>query len=435
MGGRRTILGLSIRLLHLWGLRRSHVVGAACATAALALLAAGRPNASRRTNAASIEQTPLERHARALLALRANSAGPSIVDVSLAPSSDGFTATWVRARSDGRSVVECAALARDGSVRSEPVALSSSSFAMRPTVARAGDRAVVAWIDAVPPERPLLVPFWAVLDERCRVVLSPRPIGFVARFNFSVSIAVQGASVAFVSRTFSREAITDFVVRSLSGEALVEADVLSSSLGLWAGVAPLGGGEWLVAHDDLDEERMRSAIHLRRVSARGAVLSDRVLRRADGAMEFVRVRADERGTVVYWGEDGWGFARRYNPFLSVIRAGNAGSPVALGPRRTASHPDIACNDTGCTSAWIGVGSGEDDRPQWLTERYTIDGQRARGPFALAGDAKVSLHSAPAIAATASGDAFLTLAPTRDGLRAQRLDAEGRPQGAPRELSL
>lgn len=355
MGGRQTILGLSIRLAQLWGLRRSHVVGAACATVALALLASNRPARPRAVQAASIEQTPLERHARALIAQRANSAGLAVVDVALAPSSDGFTATWVRARSDGRAALECAALARDGSLRAEPVALSTSTFAMHPTVERAGDRVVIAWIQAVPPDRPQLVPFWAVLEERCGVALSPRPIGFVSRFNFSVSVAIQGESVAFVSRTFSREASTDFVVRSLSGEALVEADVLSSSRGLWAGVAPLGTGEWLVAHDDIDEERMRSAIHLRRVSARGAVLDDRVARRAEGFMEFVRVRSDARATVVYWGEDGSGFSRRYNPFLSVIRAGNAGAPAALGPRRTASHMDMACNDTGCTSAWVGVG--------------------------------------------------------------------------------
>ncbi len=432
-----SIAGLSLQLLRARGARGWHLaLAASAAFSVFTVRAVVRRSAERAERATSVI-SPLEwlhaQHALPAIGPRAPLAGRLVFGVAIAPSSDGFTAAWVHIGESNRPVVECAALARDGSLRAPPVPLSTSEYALNLTVTRAGDRAVLAWIDVMDAERPKFVPHWAVVDERCRVTLSPRPVGFASTFNSAVSAAFNGRSVAFVSRSYSQGERTDFVVRSLSGEAIADVDLLGSAVGRSASVLPLGA-DWLVAYDVFDVARVRSTIGLRRVSSQGVTIREQVVRASDGAVEFVALRPASTGAALSWGEDGAGYGRRYAPFLAMVRGDVAATPIAIGPRRTGSIVDLACNDGGCSSAWIGLDPNE-DHPQWMTERYTIDGDRARGPLVLNRDAPVALWLAPAIAATASGDAFLSLAPTRDGLLTQRLDREGRPQATPRALTL
>lgn len=439
-GGTSSNVGLSVhssRAIHGW---RGVAVGALCASVFLGALARGAlRSAVSLESARSLQATDpasalAEQHRARLLssldALRAS--GAQVSHIALAPASHGWTAVFSRFEGERGASVSCVPLGRDGA-QLEPVrAITTRRLAFAPSVARAGERLAVAWVEA-PTDRSLPRAAWALVTERCELALSPREVS-VPALVLSVAVAFNGEHVAFSTRPIGSRDAPDFSVRSLSGAVIADHRLARESFGLHSALSA-SNGDWFVVVDSFNPHVARTTIDVVRLSSTGEQRSRMSVRRFDGALEFVRSHTRDGRTTLYWGEDGSPFSHRFELRAASLVDGVVGPSIALSTRRTSSIASLACNDTGCSSSIVGVESASSDDPSWKIERFDRDGFPARPPSTIATNGRLELSLAPEIAESSEGDAFLSLVVQRGSVMAQRFDAEGRAQGAPRLLEL
>ncbi len=423
MGDPNSIVGLSLRLARAYGLRPRHALApialVALATAALALRPHPPPAAAPNTSAD---------------ADRVWFAEPTLV-----ATDEGWLLGYSRSERRAQRQVAVVALRRDGTLASTPLVLSTDTLAGRPTLARVGDRYALAWISLPDDGLRSTVASFAVVDGHGTLRVPTRRLDSFGTRVFSLSAASNGRHFAFAAPTFDDGRPIALAVHAPDGTPVADLRLPHEAQALSLGSV---GNDWLLPFARHDARRNRSRLSVLRLSPDGALLNTLELGGFEGEVHHLRARTRGRATALVWGQDGTWW-QRHEPYFARLDEGRVEvSPMSLGARQTSSDRDVVCDDLACIFTWVEVGPGPHDQPEWMLERRTLAGHPLGSPLRLPSRGGASFYEGPSVAGRNDGRGMLAVLPVsgRDGpspgaLLVQRLDAEGRPQGAPRPLPL
>lgn len=415
-----SVAGLSLVLLRQRA-RPRHLLGLAAVGAALALTrAATRAPASTRAAQA---------HEGGFFA-RPSAREAVAVDAELAATPTGWMVAWAD-WSDARTPkVLARALAPDGAPRGVAVTLSTgSSFARLPRLARCGDAVGVGFParGEDPPSQPL--PHFAALRDDGSIRVAARAVGREPSYQVSVACDRDGWALGrhsdsgpyLVERLGPDGATRGAFAVPSRGAPTVDAALTRASRG------------WLLGEVMYDRSRDRSRVAIRWLGEGGAVRRGAGTDWREGQSADLRwtTRGDEAWAT--WADDR-GFAIRHDPMLLRVRGDAlAQGPTRLGPRRSATHPNLSCDLAGCVGAWVEPRGAS--LPRLFVQALHHDGSprgeaRTLGPTALLGwQARVALaRSLDERVVLAAWSVELGDPGDGVGLMGVRLDVDATPQG-------
>lgn len=425
-----SVWGLSLRLARAYGLRARHGAWALAGFVLLgAALSARRPAAPRSVH----EDARATRLRAAWTASEGGWAEPRLV-----ATEGGWLLAYTRFGHETRRV-EVVALRPDGSLAGAPTAVSTDWLAGRPVLVGAGDCFALAWAGIADREANAVGLSFAVIDAGGRVRVPARRLDAMGTRAYEVHAAYNGRHFAFAAPTFDEGGPVAFAVRAPDGSVVADRRFGADTSAV--AVSALGTS-WLVTVATHDYDTLRSRLAVSQLSASGEVLGTAGLAAFEGPTHHLAARRRGATTTVWWGQDGEHWSRHTPYFVQLPEGRVDEAPHALGPRQSSSARDVVCDDAGCTVTWVTVDAAPDARPEWMLERRDAAGRVVTGRLRLPSRGGASLSDAPSLAARGDGGAMLAAlavhrrdASEAAGVLVQRLDGEGRPQGAPVRLPL